>query len=73
MIEVGDLVRGKKTEDGMEYYSVTSSKSICEVKEIDDEDWIVVALVNNPDFVEYIGNEFEVQVSWMGKIYNKTE
>ena len=73
MIEVGDLVRGKKAENGMEYCSITSSKSICEVKEIDNGDWIVVTLVGSHDSVEYIGDEFEVQVSHMGKIYNKTE
>lgn len=73
MIEVGDLVRGKKTENGEEYYGITSSKSICEVGEIGIEDWIVVTLVDSPDFVEYIGDEFEVLVSHMEKIYNKTE
>ena len=73
MIEVGDLVRGKKTENGKEYYGITSSKSICEVGEIGIEDWIVVTLVDSPDFVEYIGDEFEVLVNHMEKIYNKTE
>lgn len=63
MIEVGDLVRGKKTENGKEYYGITSSKSICEVGEIGIEDWITVTLVNSPDFVEYIGHEFDVRVA----------
>lgn len=73
MIKVGDLVRGKKEENGNEYYGVTSSKSICEVREIGIEDWIIVALVNTPDYVKYIGHEFEVRVNRMEKIYNKTE
>lgn len=73
MIKVGDLVRGKKEENGTECYGVTSSKSICEVIGIDGEDWITVTLVNTPDCVEYIGHEFEVQVNRMEKIYNKTE
>lgn len=73
MIKVGDLVRGKKTENGKEYYGITSSKSICEVGEIGIEDWIVVTLVDSHDSVEYIGDEFEVLVSHMEKIYNKTE
>ena len=73
MIKVGDLVRGKIAENGTEYYGVTSSKSICEVIGIDGEGWIVVTLVDSPDFVEYIGHEFEVQVNHMEKIYNKTE
>lgn len=73
MIKVGDLVRGKKEENGTEYYGVTGSKSICEVREISVGDWIIVALVNTPDFVDYIGHEFAVQVNRMEKIYNKTE
>ena len=71
--KVGDIVRGKKEENGTECYGVTSSKSICEVIGIDGEDWIIVTLVNTPDFAEYIGHEFEVQVNRMEKIYNKTE
>lgn len=73
MIKVGDLVRGKKEENGNEYYSVTSSKSICKVGEMYGKGWIVVTLVGSPDFFEYIGHEFEVQVNRMEKIYNKTE
>lgn len=73
MIQVGDLVRGKKAENGCEHYGVTSSKSICVVGEIDVEGWMVVTLVNSPDFIEYIGHEFEVKISHMEKIYNKTE
>lgn len=73
MIEVGDLVRGKIAENGTEYYGVTSSKSICKVEEMGIEGWIVVTLVDSPDFFEYIGHEFEVQVNRMEKIYNKTE
>lgn len=73
MIKVGDLVRGKIAENGNEYYGVTGSKSICEVREISVGDWIIVALVNTPDFVDYIGHEFVVQVDRMEKIYNKTE
>ena len=73
MMKIGDLVRGKKTENGAEYYGFTSSKSICRVKEIYGEDCIVVTLVDSPDFVEYIGDEFEVRVSHMEKIYNRTE
>lgn len=37
MIKVGDLVRGKKEENGNEYYGVTSSESICKVGEMNDE------------------------------------
>lgn len=73
MIKVGDLVRGKKDENGNEYYDITSSESICKVGEMDDEGWIVVTLVDSPDSVEYIGHEFEVQGNLMEKIYNKTE
>ena len=73
MIEVGDLVRGEIAENGTEYYGVTSSKSICKVGEMDGEGWIIVTLVDSPDFFEYIGHEFEVQVNHMEKIYNKTE
>lgn len=73
MIRVGDLVRGKKEENGNEYYGVTSSESICKVGEMDDDGWIVVTLVSRQDYPEYIGHEFEVQVNRMEKIYNKTE
>lgn len=50
MIKVGDLVRGKKEEDGNEYYGITSSESICKVGEMGDDGWIVVTLVSSQDY-----------------------
>lgn len=77
MIQVGDLVCGKITKNGCEYYGITSSKSICMVTELDgngdEDDNAIVTLVSSQDYPDYIGDEFCVSLEKMCKIYNKVE
>lgn len=77
MIQVGDLVCGKRTENGCEHYGITSSTSICMVTEIDVDEYEdnsgIVILVSSQDYPDYIGDEFRVNLKKMCKIYNKSE
>lgn len=75
-MKIGDLVCGKTTEEGLERFGVTNSRSVCKVLEgakVQDVEYLRVVVIFHHDDIRYCGEKFWVPQKEMRKIYNKTE
>lgn len=66
--KVGDIVRAKKSEDGSEYYGVTTSRVRCKVVAVDRE-YISVIVIDSP----HRSIEYDVRPERFRHEYNRSE
>lgn len=50
--KVGDIVRAKRSEDGSEYYGVTTSRVRCKVVAVNKE-YMSVIMIDSPRSIQY--------------------
>lgn len=65
--KVGDIVRAKKSEDGSEYYGITTSLVRCKVVSVDKE-YMSVIVIDNTRSIQY-----DVRQERFRHEYNRSE